>query len=215
MKTSIPFLICLLALACTTEVFAAKEVFQRTKPHCNVGTIGHIDHGKTTLTLALAKAAGAQVVYHTYETTTRTGSDSTDALILDLTVANDEVIRVRDFSDTEAAFRMIPDAYADGAILVVSAADGPMPQTREHVLLARQVGVPSVVVFLNLDGGLYNDQVDRSEDAVRDLLTSAGYDGRDTLVVRGSAAGALRGEEWDLHSLSLLIDAIGVEASSR
>ena len=207
MKTSILLLFSALAITCASNAFAAKEVFQRTKPHVNIGTIGHIDHGKTTLTLALAKAAGAPVEILT--------GHIPDPLVVDIVGDQDRVYRVHDFEDTVDALRTNPDVYAKGAILVVSATDGPMPQTREHILLARQVGVPSVVVYLDLDGGLYQDQVDRSVAAVRELLTGAGYDGRETLVVRGSAEGALRGDEVDLLSLADLVEALDLTVPQR
>ena len=167
----------------------AKGKFERTKPHVNVGTIGHVDHGKTTLTAAmtavLASKYGGEVRAY----------DQIDA-------APEEKAR----GITDYIKNMITGAaQMDGAILVVSAADGPMPQTREHILLARQVGVPYIIVYLN--------KVDMVDDAellelveieVRELLSKYDFPGDDTPIVKGSAKLALEGDKGDLGEVSIM-----------
>src|SRR6266576_225176 len=155
----------------------AKEKFDRSKPHVNVGTIGHIDHGKTTLTAALTKVA----------------ADKGWAKF----IPYDEVAKASESQGRRDYIKnMITGAaQMDGAILVVSAVDGPMPQTREHVLLARQVNVPCLVVALNkVDAVDDPELLDLVELEVRELLTSYGFPGDDVPVVRVSALGALNGD---------------------
>src|SRR2546422_4600173 len=183
----------------------AKEKFDRSKPHVNVGTIGHIDHGKTTLTAALTKVAADKgwakfVPYDEVAKASESQGRRDDTKIL--TIASSHVeysTGKRHYAHVDCPGHadyiknMITGAaQMDGAILVVSATDGPMPQTREHVLLARQVNVPCVLVALNkVDAVDDPELLDLVELEVRELLTSYGFPGDDTPVIRGSALKAL------------------------
>jgi len=180
----------------------AKEKFLRSKPHVNIGTIGHIDHGKTTLTAAityvLAKLGRATA--KPYADIAKGGTVRDDSKIVTISVSHVEYeSETRHYAHIDcpghADFikNMITGAaQMDGAILVVSAADGPMPQTREHILLARQVNVPSMVVFLNkCDLVTDNELLDLVEMEVRELLTKYGYPGDKTPIIRGSASKAM------------------------
>jgi elongation factor Tu len=182
--------------------------FNRTKPHVNVGTIGHIDHGKSTLTAALlavqSKKGMAQVKAYSDITKGGTVRDATKTVTISLSHVEYESAS-RHYAHIDApghadfVKNMITGAaQMDGAILVVSATDGVMPQTREHVLLARQVGVPKIIVFLNkCDLVPEKDLIDLVEEEVRELLTKNQFDGKNVPVIRGSATGALNGEaEW-------------------
>ncbi|GIX20442.1 elongation factor Tu [Erythrobacter cryptus] len=191
----------------------AKEKFQRTKPHCNIGTIGHVDHGKTTLTAAITK-----VMAETY------GGEAVDFANIDK--APEERERGITISTAHVEYESEKRHYAhvdcpghadyvknmitgaaqmDGAILVVNAADGPMPQTREHILLARQVGVPALVVYMNKV-----DQVDDPEILelveleVRELLSSYDFDGDNIPIIKGSALAALEGRDDEIGKNSIL-----------
>ncbi len=180
----------------------AKGVFERKKPHVNVGTIGHIDHGKTTLTAALA--ARSQAKYGTtaksYKDIAKGGIDRDATKTVTIAAAHVEYeSEIRHYAHVDCPGHadyiknMITGAaQMDGAILVVSAADGPMPQTREHILLARQVGVPRIVVFLN-KVDLVDDAelLDLVEMEVRELLTKYGFPGDDTPIIKGSSKPAL------------------------
>jgi elongation factor Tu len=190
----------------------AKAKFERTKPHVNVGTIGHVDHGKTTLTAALTKVSadkGWGTKYVPYDEVAKASESQgrRDATKI-LTIATSHVeyeTKARHYAHVDCpghadyVKNMITGAaQMDGAILVVSATDGPMPQTREHILLARQVNVPSVVVFLN-KCDLVDDAelLDLVELEVRELLSQYEFPGDDTPVIRGSASGAIAGKpEW-------------------
>jgi elongation factor Tu len=190
----------------------AKAKFERTKPHVNVGTIGHVDHGKTTLTAALTKVShdkGWGTKYIPYDEVAKASESQgrRDATKI-LTIATSHVeyeTQHRHYAHVDCpghadyVKNMITGAaQMDGAILVVSAMDGPMPQTREHILLARQVNVPSVLVFLN-KCDLVDDAelLDLVELEVRELLSAYEFPGDDTPVIRGSATGAIAGEaEW-------------------
>jgi elongation factor Tu len=180
----------------------AKGVFERKKPHVNVGTIGHIDHGKTTLTAALA--ARSQVKYGTtaksYKDIAKGGIDRDATKTVTIAAAHVEYeSEARHYAHVDCPGHadyiknMITGAaQMDGAILVVSAADGPMPQTREHILLARQVGVPKIVVFLNkIDLVDDPELLDLVEMEVRELLSKYGFPGDDTPIIRGSSKPAL------------------------
>ena len=180
----------------------AKEAFVRSKPHVNVGTIGHIDHGKTTLTAAILAtlAKKGQATAKSYADIAKGGTVRDDSKILTIAVAHVEYeTDKRHYAHIDcpghADFikNMITGAaQMDGAVLVVSAADGPMPQTREHILLARQVNVPSVVVFLNkVDIVEDKELVDLVELEVRELLTKYKYPGDKTPIIRGSALSAM------------------------
>ena len=181
-----------------------KEKFQRTKPHVNVGTIGHIDHGKTTLTAAITKMAGLKGhgTFVSYDEIDKAPEEKERGITISTAHVEYETEK-RHYAHVDCPGHadyiknMITGAaQMDGAILVVAATDGPMPQTREHILLARQVGVPHLVVFLNKC-----DQVDDEEllelvdMEVRELLTSYGYPGDDTPIIRGSALKALESDD--------------------
>ena len=180
----------------------AKGKFERNKPHCNIGTIGHVDHGKTTLTAAitsvLAEAGGAQKI--NYDEIDKAPEEKARGITINTAhveyeTANRHYAHVDCPGHADYVKNMITGAaQMDGAILVVSAADGPMPQTREHILLARQVGVPSLVVFLNkVDMVDDPELVDLVEMEVRELLSSYNFPGDDIPVIRGSALAALDG----------------------
>lgn len=197
----------------------SKEKFARTKPHCNIGTIGHVDHGKTTLTAAitkvLAETGGA----------TATGYDQIDN-------AKEEKERGITISTSHVEYETAKRHYAhvdcpghadyvknmitgaaqmDGAILVVSAADGPMPQTREHIVLARQVGVPSLVVFLNKVDQVDDEELlELVEMEVRELLSKYNFPGDDIPVIKGSALAALEGRDDEIGKSKILelMDAV-------
>jgi elongation factor Tu len=183
----------------------AKEVFQRTKPHCNIGTIGHIDHGKTTLTAAIVRtlAAGSDAKVKSYHEIAKGGTVRDETKVVTISVAHVEYesdkrhyAHVDCPGHADYVKNMITGAaQMDGAILVVDAGDGPMPQTREHILLARQVGVPAMVVFLN-KVDLVDDPelLDLVELEVRELLTEYEFPGDKIPVVRGSALAALKAD---------------------
>jgi elongation factor Tu len=181
----------------------AKGVFERKKPHVNVGTIGHIDHGKTTLTAALS--ARSQAKYGTtsksYKDIAKGGTERDATKTVTISAAHVEYesdqrhyAHVDCPGHADYIKNMITGAaQMDGAILVVSAADGPMPQTREHILLARQVGVPKIVCFLNkIDLVDDSELLDLVEMEVRELLTKYGFDGDNTPIIRGSSLPALQ-----------------------
>jgi len=201
----------------------AKEKFSRNKPHVNVGTIGHVDHGKTTTTAALTKVSAdkfGSVKYVAYDEVAKASEsqgrrDSTKIL----TIATSHVeyeTEARHYAHVDCpghadyVKNMITGAaQMDGAILVVSATDGPMPQTREHVLLAKQVNVPKIVVWLN-KCDLVDDVelLDLVEMEVRDLLGKYGFDADNTPVIRGSATQAIKGEGDGVANLQKLYDAL-------
>jgi elongation factor Tu len=191
----------------------AKEKFERTKPHCNIGTIGHVDHGKTTLTAAitmtLAKAGGAKAM--SYADIDAAPEEKARGITINTAhveyeTANRHYAHVDCPGHADYVKNMITGAaQMDGAILVVSAADGPMPQTREHILLARQVGVPALVVFLN--------KVDMVDDAellelvemeVRELLSSYQFPGDDIPITAGSALAAVEGKTPEIGEQAVL-----------
>ena len=203
----------------------AKENFNRNKPHVNVGTIGHVDHGKTTLTTALLKVQSDKklAVFKSYADIAKGGTVRDASKIVTIAVAHVEYeTEKRHYAHVDcpghADFvkNMITGAaQMDGAILVVSAADGPMPQTREHILLARQVGVPSIVVFLNKVDLLDDPELlDLVEMEVRDLLTKYGFDGNNTTIVRGSALAALEGKPEGVKAIGNLLDAVDKDVAT-
>src|SRR5512139_4005657 len=180
----------------------AKASFERTKPHVNVGTIGHVDHGKTTLTTAIlaVQARKGLAEVKTYADIAKGGTVRDASKIVTISVAHVEYesdkrhyAHVDCPGHADFVKNMITGAaQMDGAILVVSAADGPMPQTREHVLLARQVNVPSLVVYLNkVDAVDDPELLDLVELETRDLLNKYEFDGDNTPIIRGSASEAL------------------------
>ena len=181
----------------------AKAAFERTKPHVNVGTIGHIDHGKTTLTAALSARSQAKfkTTGKSYKDIAKGGTERDATKTVTISAAHVEYespqrhyAHVDCPGHADYVKNMITGAaQMDGAVLVVSAADGPMPQTREHILLARQVGVPKIVVFLNkIDLVDDAELLDLVEMEVRELLTKYGFPGDDTPVIRGSSLPALQ-----------------------
>jgi elongation factor Tu len=197
----------------------AKEAFQRTKPHVNVGTIGHVDHGKSTLTAAIVAVQSRKGLATpiSYADITKGGTvrDATKTVTIAVSHVEYES-NARHYAHVDCpghadyVKNMITGAaQMDGAILVVSAADGPMPQTREHILLARQVGVPAVVVFLN-KVDLVDDAelLDLVEMEIRDLLSKYQFPGDTTPVVRGSATAALEGKPEGEKAIQALMDAI-------
>ena len=181
----------------------AKEKFERTKPHVNVGTMGHIDHGKTTLTAAITKilAEHNDSEYTAFEDIDKAPEERERGITIAIAhveyeTDNRHYAHVDMPGHADYVKNMITGAaQVDGAILVVSAADGPMPQTREHVLLARQVGVPAIAVFMNKVDQVDDDELlDLVELEVRDLLNEYEFPGDDVPVVRGSALKALEGD---------------------
>ena len=197
----------------------AKETFERTKPHVNVGTIGHIDHGKTTTTTAILKVQADKGLaqFKSYADIAKGGTVRDATKTVTIAVAHVEYeTEGRHYAHVDcpghADFvkNMITGAaQMDGAILVVSAADGPMPQTREHILLARQVGVPTIVVWLNKVDLLDDEELlELVEMEVRDLLSKYEYPGDDITIVRGSATAALEGKPEGVEAIGNLMDAI-------
>ena len=200
----------------------AKGTFERNKPHVNVGTIGHVDHGKTTTTTAILRVQADKGLaeFKSYADIAKGGTVRDASKIVTISVAHVEYQTAkRHYAHVDcpghADFvkNMITGAaQMDGAILVVSAADGPMPQTREHILLARQVGVPKIVVFLNKVDLIDDpDLLDLVEEEIRDLLTKYQFDGKAAKIIRGSATAALEGKPEGAKAISDLMDAIDSE----
>ncbi len=196
----------------------AKEKFERTKPHVNVGTMGHIDHGKTTLTAAITKVMAEKVpgspVYN-FDDIDKAPEEKERGITITIShveyeTPNRHYAHVDMPGHADYIKNMITGAaQVDGAILVVSAADGPMPQTREHVLLARQVGVPHIVVFLNKTDMVDDEELlELVELEVRELLTEYEFPGDDVPVIRGSALKALEGDEASADSIMELMEAV-------
>ena len=197
----------------------AKEHFDRSKPHCNIGTIGHVDHGKTTLTAAicttlaakgLASAKRFDEIDNAPEEKARGITINTSHV--EYTTANRHYAHVDCPGHADYVKNMVTGAaQMDGAILVVAATDGPMPQTREHILLARQVGVEYIVVFINkCDMVDDEEQIDLVEMEIRDLLTQYGFDGANTPVIRGSALKALEGDNFYMGKIMELLEACDI-----
>ncbi|MDP2149579.1 MAG: elongation factor Tu [Parvibaculum sp.] len=191
----------------------AKEKFERNKPHCNIGTIGHVDHGKTTLTAAititLAKSGGATA--KNYADIDAAPEEKARGITINTAhveyeTANRHYAHVDCPGHADYVKNMITGAaQMDGAILVVSAADGPMPQTREHILLARQVGVPALVVFLNKVDMVDDEELlDLVEMELRELLSSYQFPGDDIPIVKGSALAAVEGKNPEIGENSIL-----------
>jgi len=196
----------------------AKEQFQRTKPHVNVGTIGHIDHGKSTLTAAIVKVQAQKGLATpiSYAEITKGGTVRDETKTLTIAVSHVEYQSdKRHYAHIDcpghADFikNMITGAaQMDGAILVVDAAEGPMPQTKEHVLLARQVGVPAMVVYLNKVDLADKDLLELVEMEIRDLLNKYEFPGDKTPIIRGSAKAALAGDPEEADAIQKLMEAI-------
>jgi elongation factor Tu len=195
----------------------SKETFKREKPHVNVGTIGHVDHGKTTLTAAitdiLSKKGLAQA--KKYDEIDGAPEEKERGITINTAhveyqTANRHYAHVDCPGHADYVKNMITGAaQMDGAILVVASTDGPMPQTKEHILLARQVGVPRIVVFMN-KVDLVDDPelLELVEMEIRELLTSYGFDGDNTPIIKGSATGALAGEEKWVKCIDELMEAV-------
>ncbi|PIZ32043.1 MAG: elongation factor Tu [Alphaproteobacteria bacterium CG_4_10_14_0_8_um_filter_53_9] len=176
----------------------AKAQFQRNKPHCNIGTIGHVDHGKTTLTAAITKQFGEFKDYAAIDSAPeeKARGITINTSHVEYETANRHYAHVDCPGHADYVKNMITGAaQMDGAILVVAATDGPMPQTREHILLARQVGVPKLVVFLNKVDIADKDLLELVEMEVRELLSAYEFDGDNTPIIYGSALKGLEGEE--------------------
>ena len=206
----------------------AKEKFERSKPHVNIGTIGHVDHGKTTLTAAISKTLSSNDGSHGTATADFTAFEDIDKAPeerergITISIAHIEYetdgrhyAHVDCPGHADYVKNMITGAaQMDGAILVVSAADGPMPQTREHILLARQVGVPYIVVFLNKVDQSDDDMIELCEMEIRDLLSSYDFPGDDTPIIKGSALQVLECASTDpsdptyapIHELMAAVD---------
>src|SRR5215203_714394 len=195
----------------------AKEKFDRSKPHVNVGTIGHIDHGKTTLTAAITKVLSLkqQAEFKAYDQIDNAPEERERGITINIAHVEYQTNK-RHYAHVDAPGHadyiknMITGAaQMDGAILVVAATDGPMPQTREHVLLARQVGVPYILVALNKSDMVDDEEIlELVELEVRELLSSQGFDGDDAPVIRVSGLKALEGDEKWTQSVLDLMDAV-------
>lgn len=195
----------------------AKETFQRDKPHVNIGTIGHVDHGKTTLTAAITSMLSQKGFAQAkkYDEIDAAPEEKERGITINTAhveyqTDNRHYAHVDCPGHADYVKNMITGAaQMDGAILVVAATDGPMPQTREHILLARQVGVPRIVVFMN-KVDLVDDAelLDLVEMEIRDLLTSYGFDGNETPIIKGSATAALAGEEKWVGAVTELMNAV-------
>ncbi|MEO6136578.1 MAG: elongation factor Tu [Ginsengibacter sp.] len=195
----------------------AKENFKRDKPHVNIGTIGHVDHGKTTLTAAITDILSKKGLAEKRNYDDIDGAPEEKERGITINTAHVEYATLaRHYAHVDCpghadyVKNMITGAaQMDGAILVVAATDGPMPQTREHILLARQVGVPSMVVFMN-KVDLVDDPelLELVEMEIRELLTKNGFDGDNTPIIQGSATGALAGEEKWVAKIDELMDAV-------
>jgi elongation factor Tu len=191
----------------------AKEKFERTKPHCNIGTIGHVDHGKTTLTAAitkvLAEASGGDVI--AFDEIDKAPEERERGITISTAHVEYETA-ARHYAHVDCpghadyVKNMITGAaQMDGGILVVSAADGPMPQTREHILLARQVGVPALVVYMNKVDQVDDEElIELVEMEIRELLSSYDFPGDDIPIVKGSALAALEGRDDEIGKNSIL-----------
>ena len=195
----------------------AKETFERTKPHVNIGTIGHVDHGKTTLTAAITKVlsdiTGAEV--RDFDTIDNAPEEKERGITINTShveyeTANRHYAHVDCPGHADYVKNMVTGAaQMDGAILVVAATDGPMPQTREHILLGRQVGIPEIVVFMNKVDMVDDEELlELVEMEVRELLSFYDYDGDEAAVIAGSALGGLNGDDKWVKTIVELMDAV-------
>ncbi|MHB8706966.1 MAG: elongation factor Tu, partial [Coriobacteriia bacterium] len=195
----------------------AKKKFERTKPHMNIGTIGHVDHGKTTLTAAITKtlAEKGYADFTPFDQIDKAPEERERGITIAIAHVEYETDK-RHYAHVDCpghadyVKNMITGAaQMDGAILVVSAADGPMPQTREHILLARQVGVPDIVVFLNKVDMVDDEELlELVEMEVRELLSEYEFPGDDIPIIKGSALKALEGDEESKKAIWELMDAV-------
>src|SRR5687767_8082829 len=191
----------------------AKAKFERTKPHCNIGTIGHVDHGKTSLTAAITKvlAETGGATYTSYANIDKAPEERERGITIS-TAHVEYVTSARHYAHVDCpghadyVKNMITGAaQMDGAILVVSSADGPMPQTREHILLARQVGVPALVVYMNKVDQVDDEEIlELVELEIRELLSSYDFDGDNIPIVKGSALAALEGRDPEIGENSIM-----------
>ena len=195
----------------------AKEKFERTKPHVNIGTIGHVDHGKTTLTAAITKVLAEQGLseLRSFDSIDNAPEEKERGITINTAhveyqTANRHYAHVDCPGHADYVKNMVTGAaQMDGAIIVVAATDGPMPQTREHILLARQVNVPRLVVFMNKCDMVDDEEMlELVEMDMRDLLSQYEYDGDNTPIIRGSALGALNGEKEWVDKVMELMDAV-------
>ena len=195
----------------------AKEKFDRSKPHVNIGTIGHVDHGKTTLTAAITKILAEKGLseFRTFDSIDNAPEEKERGITINTShveyqTANRHYAHVDCPGHADYVKNMVTGAaQMDGAIIVVAATDGPMPQTREHILLARQVNVPKLVVFLNKCDMVDDEEMlELVEMEVRELLSFYQFDGDNTPVIRGSALGALEGEAKWVDKVMELLDAV-------
>ncbi len=192
----------------------AKEKFERTKPHVNIGTIGHVDHGKTTLTAAITKVLAEKGLseLRSFDSIDNAPEEKERGITINTShveyqTANRHYAHVDCPGHADYVKNMVTGAaQMDGAIIVVAATDGPMPQTREHILLARQVNVPRLVVFMNKCDMVDDEEMlELVEMDMRDLLSQYEYDGDNTPIIRGSALGALNGEsQWEDKVMELM-----------
>ncbi len=195
----------------------AKEEFQRTKPHLNIGTIGHVDHGKTTLTAAITKVLAEQGLAEVkdYDAIDAAPEEKERGITINTAHVEYETVN-RHYAHVDCpghadyVKNMVTGAaQMDGAILVVAATDGPMPQTREHILLARQVGVPAIVVFMNkVDLVDDEEMLELVEMEVREILSQYDYDGDNISIIKGSALKALEGDPTHVQAIKDLMDAV-------
>ena len=195
----------------------AKEKFERTKPHVNIGTIGHVDHGKTTLTAAITKVLAEKGLSEarSFDSIDNAPEEKERGITINTAhveyqTANRHYAHVDCPGHADYVKNMVTGAaQMDGAIIVVAATDGPMPQTREHILLARQVNVPRLVVFMNKCDMVDDEEMlELVEMDMRDLLSQYEYDGDETPIIRGSALGALNGEPQWVEKVMELMDAV-------
>ena len=195
----------------------AKEIFDRSKPHVNIGTIGHVDHGKTTLTAAITAVLANKGIAEKRDFSTIDNAPEEKERGITINTSHIEYqTQKRHYAHVDCPGHadyvknmITAAAQMDGAILVVAATDGPMPQTREHILLASQVGVPNLVVFLNkVDAVDDSDLIELVEEEVRDLLKAYKFDGNNIPVIRGSALGALNGEAKWVEQIEALMNQV-------
>ena len=195
----------------------AKETFDRSKPHVNIGTIGHVDHGKTTLTAAISSVLSSQGLAETRDFSSIDNAPeekergiTINTSHIEYTTTNRHYAHVDCPGHADYVKNMVTGAaQMDGAILVVAATDGPMPQTREHILLGRQVGIPRMVVFMNKVDMVDDEELlELVEMEIRELLTFYEYDGDNAPIIAGSALGALNGEEKWVNAINELMEAV-------
>ena len=195
----------------------AKETFDRSKPHVNIGTIGHVDHGKTTLTAAISSVLSSQGLAETRDFSSIDNAPeekergiTINTSHIEYETANRHYAHVDCPGHADYVKNMVTGAaQMDGAILVVAATDGPMPQTREHILLGRQVGIPAMVVFMNKVDMVDDEELlELVEMEIRELLSFYDYDGDNAPIIQGSALGALNGEEKWVTAINELMEAV-------